>query len=150
MRVGVIIYGRNANLPIRLDYTGNDQTDTLRAIDELRLPSTGNNLKQALQLAKTYIFSTIYGGRPGVPKTLIVFNNKPVETDAFDVAKELLEKGYTIASVAVGDDIRADDGTKLSGRQDLALTVESVSQVLPAAQVLSQLLRPGKAVCCLR
>ena len=145
VRVGVIVYGRNANLRIRLDSTGKSSASTVTAIDNLRLGTTGNNLQQALQLAKHYLFSTIYGGRSGIQKILIIFTTKSVQPGAFDLAKELIGMGYKIANIAIGDDTRDQDGSKLSGRQDLALSVKTASEAAGTAQVLTALLRSGNA-----
>lgn len=143
VRVGVIVYGRSASLFVRLDYTRNGRRSILSSIDNLRLTSTGNNIDQALQLANIYMFSSRYGGRSGVPKVLIIFNNKPFDTSAFVAAKEALAKGYTIANIAIGDETRAGDGSKLTGREELALIVRSASEAPNAAQTLRILLQPG-------
>lgn len=145
VRVGVIVYGRNANLRIRLDSTRKNSASTVTAIDNLRLGTTGNNLQQALQLAKHYLFSKIYGGRPAVQKILIIFTTKPVQPGALVLAKELLGRGYKIANVAIGDDTRDQDGSNLSGRPDLALSVKTASEAPGAARVLTALLRSGNA-----
>ena len=142
-RVGVIVYGRIATLRIRLDIAGSDRTRTLTAINNLHLRSTGNNLEQALQVANHYIFSTFYGGRPGVQKILVVFVTEPIKPGAFTVARELLNKGYKIATVIVGDKSRHQDGSKLTGKQDLTLSVNAASEAPGAAQVLTALLRSG-------
>ena len=142
-RVGVIVYGRTANLHIRLDIAGSDRTRTLTAIDNLRMRSKGNNLEQALQIANHYIFSTFYGGRPGVQKILVVFITEPVQPGAFTVARELLNKGYKIASIIMGDRSHHQDGSKLTGKQDLALPVNAASEAPGAAKVLTALLRSG-------
>lgn len=146
VRVGIIVYGRTASFRWRLDYTGDDRTRTLTAIDNLRLLSRGNNLEQALQLANLYIFSPRYGGRPGVPKILVVFNNKPVDSGAFAFARAALNKGYMIANVAVGDEIRPQDGSKLTGRVDLSLIVKTDSEAPLVAQALAVLLRPSMII----
>ena len=147
VRVGVIIYGRSAHLRIRLDSTGTSRHSTLTDIDGLRLGSTGNSLLQALQLAKHYLFSTKYGGRRGVEKILIIFTTKPVESDALDLGKELLSRGHKIVTIAIGDEVRDGDSIKLSGRQELALSVKSASEVNGAAQVLNALLQSGMINC---
>ena len=112
----------------------------------MRLGSPGNNLKQALQVAQSYMFSSRYGGRPGVPKILIVFYNKPIEPGAFAVAKQLIDQGYKVASIGIGQESRIEDGSKLTGTGTLAASVKAVTDAKQVAQVIAVLIRPGKKV----
>ena len=106
-QVGVITYGRNAELTFSLNKY-DSKSDLRTALEKLRNPGDGTNIGEALQLARTVLFSEENGARRGVQKTLVIFLNAKIDENNQDFKTELQalkNAGIRVVVIGIGSSV---------------------------------------------
>ena len=106
-RVGFMKYGRDSKLVFRLDSIMSDQSIN-QAISEVASEDPGYNLLSLLKLAGNQFFQQGYGGRPGVAKSLLIFNNGRSGISIDDLqteANKLRDMGVKIVVVGISQNV---------------------------------------------
>ena len=115
-QVGTILYGQNARIGFELNKYGS-KSSLRTAMDGLRNPSDGNNIVEALQLARTTLFSQENGARYDTHKSLVIFlNERRIGNDKeLDAELQLLKSaGIRIVVVAIGDKVDKKLATRIA------------------------------------
>ena len=104
VRVGLIKYDRNAEIVKRLDnfFAFNR---TAEAVDMVRISNVGQELSKAINLARSELFDIRNGGRAGIPKNIVLFVNKDIDTDSQKAANSLVKEGFKVIFVTLAKDI---------------------------------------------
>ena len=103
-QIGAITHGVSAQVAFALNKHGSESS-LKTALDQLRYPVGGNSLGQALQLARTSLFSQENGARRDVQKSLVIFLNEKNLVNEAEVKTELLAlktSGFRIVVIAIG------------------------------------------------
>lgn len=140
-RVGLILYGSDVRVPLRLDSDSN-RNSAKKVMDDLRMPRPGFALARAIAISERYLFAEGYGTRKGVPKVAIIFVNRDVDAASKLAASKLIAKGIKVVAVAVGKmgnieslkDIASSgkDAVKIASADDIQMgTEKTLSSVLP-------------------
>ena len=115
-QIGAITYGREAVVAMPLGGAAN-KVSTVHAIDGIRIPGDGNNLKRALEVARDRLFVEKLGARRNVPKTLILFTNKKLlnlPSELAIIASSLEKRGIKIVVVGIGSEVDKKQLAKLA------------------------------------
>ena len=103
-RVGLIQYGRDSRLVARLNrYT--DKRTLNHVIGTVSSTSSETRLDKALDMARSDLFDVHYGARKDIPKTLLVFTNKAVDSSSQDAAEKLKDLGVKVIVIGVGQQV---------------------------------------------
>lgn len=145
--VGAIVYGSDAKIVFRLkDFT--NKTALLQQMRLVKRSSVGNNLLQALQVARDQFFGTENGGRKDSAKSLIVFVdagaklNEKIEA----VSNEIKSTGIKIITIEMGPPTGRDSISSLATNEKNALVSPSEDDVAKVADRASDLAVPGKYI----
>ena len=106
-QVGVVTHGLNGRLEFELN-KHNSESLLKTALDQLRMPVGGSNLGEALQLARTSLFSQENGARLDVQKSLVVFLTEERLANEPELKTELQalkNSGVRIVVVAIGEGV---------------------------------------------
>ena len=103
-RVGFILYGMNAEIPVFLKDTI-DSTSAKAALNNIDYPGDGSNIDAALKFAAQNFFTLENGARIGVPKILVVFTDALSDNDPSETAKQVIEDGFKLVVIGIGKEI---------------------------------------------
>ena len=106
-RIGAITHGASAQVAFELNkYSSESSLKT--ALDQLKSPVGGSNLGEALQLARTSLFSQENGARAKVQKSLVIFLSEERLLNEPDLKTELQalkSSGVRVVVIAIGDSV---------------------------------------------
>ena len=119
-RAGVITFSWHAEHSIKL----NDHKDVegfLVAVEELPLLGATTRIDKALNMAKSEMFTAENGGRPNVPKLIILLTDgsQTKDADAVDpggIAEELRQSGIKLIVVGIGKNVNVAEMLRIAGR----------------------------------
>ena len=144
--IGAISYDNDARVEWRFGDVI-DAKSTVDRIDRLQRSRNGNNVLKALEIARDDLFSLKNGARKDVPKTLIVFIDKPEmrNQELHDTAKQLKDKGVKVIVIAIGPEMNKKDvaGIASSPKDVISLPDPSESADDVISKAIAQSL-PGK------
>ena len=132
-RSGVVTFSFNAEHSIKM----NDHTDVQSfndAVDAIQLMGMTTRIDKALRLAQKELFAVKNGGRPTIPKILILLTDgsqtpgKDAEDPAV-IANELRYDGITVLVVGIGKGINPGELGKIAGGADKAFTASSFTDL---------------------
>ena len=133
-RASVIAFSYNTDLSIRFnEFTDIDSFN--EAVDKIPLMGSTTRIDKALPKAENEMFSIVNGGRPGVPKLLVVLTDGSQTKDADyedpgDIADGLRKRGINVISVGVGKDTDLTELSHIGGGALNAYTVDSFDQLI--------------------
>ena len=118
-RAGVITFGSNAELSIKL----NSHTDILTfwdAVNNITFMNSWTYIDRALRLAQSEMFSVDNGGRPGIPKLIVLFTDgTQTKNDNYEdpagISEELRNEGINLLVVGMGQDTNVTELIKIAG-----------------------------------
>lgn len=80
--------------------------------------TSNSTVDEALELAKTKMFSKENGARSGIPKILLVLTDgQKKSVSVSDIAKTLWESGIHIVPIGVGDNVNVNELVKMAGKE---------------------------------
>ena len=93
----------------------------LAAVDKLPLFGHTTRIDKALNMAKTEMFTAENGGRPNVPKLIIVLTDGSQTKDADavdpgDIAEELRKSGIKLIIIGIGKNVNNTEMLHMAGR----------------------------------
>ena len=118
-RAGVVTFSRNAEHSIKLNEHKNI-TSFNNTVDSIQFMANQTRIDKALRLAQREMFNHSNGGRPGVPRVLILLTDgsQTKDSDAEDpavVAEELRNQSVIIIVVGIGSDINLLELNNIAG-----------------------------------
>ncbi|XP_057306435.1 collagen alpha-5(VI) chain-like isoform X2 [Hydractinia symbiolongicarpus] len=133
-RAGVVTFSYYTEHSIKLS----DYTDLARfneAVDRIPLMGRTTRIDKALRVAQKDLFSISNGGRPGVPKILILLTDGSQTPDADaeepgDIADELRKQGITILVVGIGSGVNSTELAHIAGKTDNVFSAASFDQLV--------------------
>ena len=144
-RVGFLKYGRDSKLVFRLDSMMSDQSVN-QAITDVTSEDPGYNLLSLLKLAGNQFFRQSYGGRLGVAKSLLIFNNGRSGISIDDLQSEagkLRDMGVKIVVVGVSANVDQTELKQISTTRDSYFFVNDVSNLQTRVVPVTSQLQPG-------
>lgn len=120
-QVGAILYGRNAQIAFEMN-KHSSESSLKAALDQLKNPSDGNNIGEALQLARTSLFSQENGARYGVQKSLVIFLNEKLVGNNNELKTELealKSSGIRISVIGIGNNVDRKDAAEIASSNAL-------------------------------
>ena len=133
-RAGVVTFSYYTKHSIKMnDHT--DLTSFNAAVDKIPLMGSTTRIDKALRLTQKEMFSIANGGRPGVPKVLILLTDGTQTKDAGAedpgvVADELRKDGINIIVVGIGQGVNRDELVQMAGSSDNAYSAASFSELI--------------------
>ena len=133
-RSGVVTFSLQAKHSIKMsDHT--DIQSFSAAVDGIKLMGLTTRIDRALRLAQKELFALKNGGRPTIPKILILLTDgsQTPGADAEDpavVADELRYDGITVLVVGIGKGINALELGKIAGGSDKTFTAASFTDLM--------------------
>ena len=117
-RAGVVTFSYFGELSIKLSDHSDISSFNL-AVDNIKLMGSTARIDKALCLAQRKLFSLANGGRPGVPKLLILLTySSPVQNARVgEIADELRADGINILVVGIGRYINATELLQIADSQ---------------------------------
>ena len=133
-RAGVVTFSYNAEHSIKLDDFF-DFTSFGNAVDKIPLMGSLTRIDRSLRLAQKELFALGNGGRPGIPKLLILLTDgsQTLEAGAEDPAKiadELRASGIKTLVVGIGQGVNNTELARISGAQKNAFTADSFDELI--------------------
>lgn len=138
-------YGRDSKLVFRLDSIMSDQSIN-QAISEVASEDPGYNLLSLLKLAGNQFFQQGYGGRPGVAKSLLIFNNGRSGISIDDLqteANKLRDMGVKIVVVGISQNVDQTEMRGISTNRDSNFFMEQPSMLNTRVVPIANQLQPG-------
>ena len=133
-RAGVITFSYYTEHSIKLS----DHTDVASfnaAVDKIALMGSTTRIDKALRLTQKEMFSLKNGGRPGVPKVLILMTDGSQTPDAGaedpgDIADELRREGVNLLVVGIGQGINATELAHMAGSPGNVYSAASFDELI--------------------
>ena len=144
-RVGFMKYGRGSKLVFRLDSVMSDQNIN-QAISDVTSEDPGYNLLSLLKLAGNQFFQRGYGGRPGVAKSLLIFNNGRSGISIDDLqaeANKLRDMGVKIVVVGISTNVDQPKLRGISTNRDSTFFLNQPSMLNTRVVPITRQLQPG-------
>ena len=136
-RAGVVTFSYNSELSIKLsDHKSLSTFDN--AVDEIPLMGYTTRIDKALSMSMKELFLSANGGRPGIPKVLILMTDgtQSQDADAEDpnrIASEIRNKGIKLVIIGIGTGVDKKELLKLGGnhKEDI-FTASTFEELLKA------------------
>ena len=133
-RAGVVTFSYFSEHSIKLS-DHSDIASFNQAVDEIPLMGSTTRIDKALRLAQKELFSLGNGGRPGVPKLLILLTDGTQTQDAGaedpgDVAEELRADGINILVVGIGRGVNETELTHIAGEEKSVYSAASFESLV--------------------
>ena len=133
-RAGVVTFSYFSEHSIKLS-DHSDIASFNQAVDEIPLMGSTTRIDKALCLAQKELFSLGNGGRPGVPKLLILLTDGTQTQDAGaedpgDVAEELRADGINILVVGIGRGVNETELTHIAGEEKSVYSAASFESLV--------------------
>ena len=156
-RAGVITFSYYTEHSIKLnDYQ--ELSSFNAAVDSIPLMGSTTRIDKALRLTQKEMFSVANGGRPGVPKVLILLTDGSQTQDVGaedpgDIAGELRKDGINIIVVGIGQGVNQTELAHIAGGDANAYSAASFDELVGSDfvnKIKNEGCRAGKfaAVCC--
>ena len=136
-RAGVVTFSYNSEHSIKL----NDHSSFLSfndAVDKIPLMGSTTRIDKALRLSQKELFTLPNGGRPGIPKILILLTDgsQTQDADAEDpsvIANEIRSKGIKLLVIGIGAGVDQEELLKLGGNEkDNVFTASTFEDLIAA------------------
>ena len=144
--VGFLTYGRDAKIAFKLGslltYANAD-----KAINDVTLGNPGYNLIALLKKSRNQFFTQNFGGRPGIAKSLFIFNNGKSGILSDDVqyeADKLRELGVKIVVLGVSSNIDANELRLISTNRDSYFFAKDLPNIDQHLNQIVYQLQPGR------
>ena len=127
-RAGVVTFSYFGELSIKLS-DHSDISSFNQAVDNITLMGSTARIDKALCLAQRKLFSLANGGRPGVPKLLILLTySSPVQNARVgEIADELRADGINILVVGIGRYINATELLQIADSQQNVYIINNLN-----------------------
>ena len=133
-RASVITFSEFSEHSIKLNDHDNIHTFN-KAVEEIPLMGSITRIDDALRLTQKEMFSIANGGRPGVPKILILLTDGSQTgledaENPIDISKELRASGMNIITVGIGNKIDKTELNEIAGSVSNSYNVDSFDELL--------------------
>ena len=148
-RAGVVTFSYNAEHSILL--TDHDNLALFNeAVDRIPLMGSTTRIDRALRLSQRELFSIQNGGRPGIPKVLVLLTDgsQTDDSDAEDpgaVADEIRKKGVRILIIGIGSGVNQEELLRLGGSEDNVFSASSFEDLI-SGEFVNKVTKKGCAV----
>ena len=136
-RAGVVTFSYNSEHSIKLNDHSSFSTFN-DAVDKIPLMGSTTRIDKALRLSQRELFTLPNGGRPGIPKILILLTDGSQTQDAGAedpsmIANELRSKGIKLLVIGIGAGVDQAELLKLGGNQkDNVFTASTFEDLIGA------------------
>ena len=136
--IGAIVYGEGVKIAFRVGDVADKQA-TLKQISKIQQDSRGNNVLQAIEIARDEFFGFEKGGRHDATKSAVVFIDAGQEVDPKlgEVSKQLKERGVKIVFVEIGSFV----GKRAPAKD--ALIASNLGGLNPVVDQITNMIEPG-------
>ena len=136
-RAGVVTFSYNSEHSIKLNDHSSFSTFS-GAVDKIPLMGSTTRIDKALRLSQKELFTLPNGGRPGIPKILILLTDgsQTQDVDAEDpsiIANEIRSKGIKLLVIGIGAGVNQAELLKLGDNQKENVFTASTFEELIAA-----------------
>ena len=142
-RVGLIVYGKRADIVLRLDQISNTDT-ALKLVDRMRTPEKGFALSNAITMARNNLFNSAAGARQEVPKTMMIFVNRDIDRSSKLAAEALKQDGVKIVALWIGSKDATDSLESITTNDQDILRIDDAYSIKRVAVRPASFLLPGK------
>ena len=136
-RAGVVTFSYNSEHSIKLnDHSSFSSFND--AVDKIPLMGSTTRIDKALRLSQKELFTLPNGGRPGIPKILILLTDgsQTQDADAEDpsvIANEIRSKGIKLLVIGIGAGVDQAELLKLGGNEkDNVFTASTFEDLIAA------------------
>lgn len=136
-RAGVVTFSYNSEHSIKLNDHSSFSTFN-DAVDKIPLMGSTTRIDKALRLSQKELFTLPNGGRPGIPKILILLTDgsQTQDADAEDpsvIANEIRSKGIKLLVIGIGAGVDQAELLKLGGNEkDNVFTASTFEDLIAA------------------
>ena len=133
-RAGVVTFSYNAEHSIKMS----DHTEVgsfSDAVDRIPLMGSTTRIDKALRLSQRELFSPSNGGRPGIPKLLVLLTDGSQTQDADavdpgDIADEMRRDGIRILVIGIGGGVNQTELEHLGGGKANTFSAASFDELI--------------------
>ena len=136
-RAGVVTFSYNSEHSIKLNDHSSFSTFN-DAVDKIPLMGSTTRIDKALRLSQKELFTLPNGGRPGIPKILILLTDgsQTQDADAEDpsiIANEIRSRGIKLLVIGIGAGVDQAELLKLGGnKKDNVFTASTFEDLIDA------------------
>ena len=152
-RAGVVTFSYYTEHSIKMN-DHQDLSSFNAAVDSIALMGSTTRIDKALRLTQTDMFSIPNGGRPGVPKLVILLTDGSQTADVGaeepgDIAEELRNDGINILVVGIGQGVNQTELNHIAGGDANAFSAASFDELIASDfvnKIKEQSCKAGKLV----
>ena len=146
-RIGFMKYGRDAKLVSSLNASPMSLSNVNKAISGVTSVDPGHNILALLKLARKTFFQQNFGSRPGIAKSLLIFNDGRSGVSIDDLqseAEKLREMGVKIVVLAFSTRVDEPELKQISSsRNSYFFADDNVAEFQPRIVPITSQLQPG-------
>ena len=145
-RAGVVTFSYDAEHSIKLK----DHSDILsfnNAVDKIFLMGSTTRIDKALRLAQKELFSLSNGGRPGIPKLLVLLTDgsqtpgADVEEPA-QIANEIRKSGIRLLVIGIGKGVSMTELLKIGASRENVYSADSFNTLI-SGEFIDDIVKTG-------